>query len=79
MSADPAPPATDEDLPEPFVRVLGDYERHLVLERNLARHTVTAYSGDIAGLLQHAHRPGIEDVVGLEGPSRFLVNARWPG
>jgi len=66
VSADPAPPATDEDLPEPFVRVLGDYERHLVLERNLARHTVTAYSGDIAGLLDHAHRLGLGDVADLD-------------
>ena len=66
MSADPAPPATDEDLPECFVRVLGDYERHLVSERNLAPHTVTAYSGDVAGLLEHAHRLGLADVADLD-------------
>ncbi len=53
-------------LPEPFVRVLGDYERHLTAERDLAPHTVSAYLGDIAGLLEHAHRLGIDEVDRLD-------------
>lgn len=66
MPADPAPPAAEDDLPESLTRVLGDYERHLRSERNLAPHTVTAYSGDIAGLLDHAHRLGFDDVADLD-------------
>ncbi|MGA8847614.1 MAG: tyrosine recombinase XerC [Nocardioides sp.] len=54
------------DLPEPMVRVLGDYERHLVSERDLTPHTVRAYLADVAGVLDHAHRLGLEDVSGLD-------------
>ena len=48
----------DRDLPEAFSAVLGDYERHLSRERNLSDHTVRAYLGDIAGMLDHASRLG---------------------
>ena len=41
-----------------MARVLGDYERHLVSERDLAAHTVRAYLADVAGLLEHAARLG---------------------
>jgi integrase/recombinase XerC len=51
-----------EPLPESLTRVLGDYERHLRAERDLAPHTVTAYTTDIAGLLDHAARLGVTDV-----------------
>jgi len=53
-------------LPEAFARVLGDYERHLVAERDLAPHTVRAYLGDIAGLLEHADRFGLAEVAELD-------------
>ncbi|WP_182377115.1 tyrosine recombinase XerC [Nocardioides sp. WS12] len=53
-------------LPEGFARVLGDYERHLVSERDLAAHTVTAYLGDLVGLLDHAARLGLHDVADLD-------------
>ena len=61
MSDDLAP-ALDgrEDLPEPMARVLGDYERHLVAERDLTPHTVRAYLGDVAGILEHARRLGLD-------------------
>ncbi len=54
-----------EAIPESFVRLLGDYERHLRAERDLAPHTVAAYLGDMTGLLEHAHRLGVDDVRGL--------------
>jgi integrase/recombinase XerC len=47
-------------LPEPMAAALADYERHLASERNLAPLTVRAYLGDVAGLLDHAHRLGHE-------------------
>jgi integrase/recombinase XerC len=54
------------ELPETFARVLGSYERHLVSERDLTPHTVRAYTGDIAGLLDHAARLGLADVSELD-------------
>ncbi|MEJ7690095.1 MAG: tyrosine recombinase XerC [Nocardioidaceae bacterium] len=49
-------------LPERFARLLVDYERHLVSERDLAAHTVRAYVGDVADLLEHLTRLGCEDL-----------------
>ena len=49
-----------------MVRLLGDYERHLVSERDLAPHTVRAYLGDLAGLLDHCQRLGVTDVTDLD-------------
>jgi integrase/recombinase XerC len=59
---------TDEadELPEPMARVLGEYERHLVSERDLTAHTVRAYVGDVHGLLEHAARLGHVDATGLD-------------
>ena len=58
--------AEPEGLPEGFVRLLGDYERHLVSERDLTAHTVRAYLGDVSSLLDHAHRLGFHDVADLD-------------
>lgn len=55
-----------DELPEPMARLLGEYERHLVSERDLAAHTVRAYLGDVAGLLQHAARLGHVDATRLD-------------
>jgi integrase/recombinase XerC len=54
------------DLPEAMAVVLGDYERHLASERDLTAHTVRAYVADIAGLLDHASRLGMDDVGQLD-------------
>lgn len=54
------------ELPESFSRALGDYERHLAGERDLAPHTVRAYLTDIGGLLEHATRLGITDLSDLD-------------
>jgi integrase/recombinase XerC len=56
----------DAPLPESLTTVLGEYERHLRVERDLAPHTVTAYTTDIAGLLEHASRLGITDVTDID-------------
>ena len=42
------------ELSEEFANGLGAYERHLRAERNLSEHTIRAYLGDIAGMLEHA-------------------------
>lgn len=56
MSAEVEPTvATPEpSLPEPMMRALAAYERHLVSERDLSAHTVRAYLGDVSGMLEHA-------------------------
>jgi integrase/recombinase XerC len=41
-----SPPLSPE-----LTRALADFERHLTSERNLSRHTVRAYLGDVTGLL----------------------------
>ncbi|MDT0201095.1 tyrosine recombinase XerC [Nocardioides sp. AE5] len=49
-----------------MARVLGDYERHLAVERDLSEHTVRAYLGDLESMLEHAHRLGHEDVTTID-------------
>lgn len=49
-----------------MARVLGDYERHLAVERDLTVHTVRAYVGDVSSLLDHAGRLGQTDVGELD-------------
>jgi len=58
--------AEETTLPEGMARVLGEYERHLVSERDLAAHTVRAYLADVAGMLEHARRLGHDDVTTLD-------------
>jgi integrase/recombinase XerC len=53
-------------LPEPMAAVLADYERHLTSERDLTSHTVRAYLGDVAGMLEHAAMLGHNDVSSLD-------------
>ncbi|MFW6776275.1 tyrosine recombinase XerC [Nocardioides sp. CPCC 205120] len=53
-------------LPEGFARLLGEYEVHLQHERDLTEHTVRAYLGDVAGLLEHAGRAGVTRVEDLD-------------
>jgi integrase/recombinase XerC len=57
---------TADDLPEAMATVLADYERHLVSERDLTTHSVRAYVGDVAGLLEHAARLGHDDVTNVD-------------
>lgn len=45
---------------------LGDFARYLAAERNRSAHTVRAYLGDVASLLDHAVRMGRTDPAGLE-------------
>ena len=54
------------DLPEEMASTLAAYERHLASERNLAAHTVRAYIGDVAGMLEHAAALGHADVGSLD-------------
>ncbi len=66
MTATPAGDPGPDQLPEAMARTLGAYERHLVSERDLSEHTVRAYVGDVAGLLEHVTRLGVTDVAELD-------------
>jgi integrase/recombinase XerC len=61
-----APESLGNDLPESMAAVLASYERHLVSERDLTPHTVRAYMGDIAGMLEHAAMLGHSEVATLD-------------
>lgn len=56
---------TEDALPEAWARVLGDYEQHLVAERDLSPHSVRAYLTDLQGLAAHAARLGVQDPADL--------------
>ncbi len=46
--------------------VLAAYERHLVLERDVAPHTVRAYLSDVADLFEHLNRLGCRTIDSLD-------------
>jgi integrase/recombinase XerC len=53
-------------LPPALADCLDAFERHLRLEANRSAHTVRAYVGDIAGLLDHLARLGGREVVDID-------------
>ena len=55
-----------EPLPPPLVDALAAFEQHLSLEVSRSRHTVRAYTGDVADLLSHAARLGVTGLSGLD-------------
>jgi integrase/recombinase XerC len=65
-AADPDDQPATGELPESLVAVLADYERHLIAERDLSKHSVRAYLTDVAGLLDHLGRMGRRDLAGLD-------------
>ena len=52
-------PAGPQPLPDLLGQRLAAFERHLAAERGLSAHTVRAYLGDAASLLEHACRCGL--------------------
>ena len=60
-------------LPDGFADALDAWVRHLRAERGLSAHSVRAYRGDVATLLEHAHRMGRDRVERLD----LLVLRSW--
>jgi integrase/recombinase XerC len=58
----PATPA----LPPALVAAAEAFARHLELERGRSAHTVRAYAGDVASLLDHAARMGVTEPADLD-------------
>ena len=59
-------PTTEPGLPPELAAALDGFVRHLALERNRSAHTVRAYAGDVAALLEHARRLGVTTPAGLD-------------
>ena len=59
----PVGPATEpcDGLPPALAQALEAFGRHLALELARSPHTVRAYTGDVAGLLEHAARRGLRE------------------
>ena len=74
-----AEPATD--LPPAYVAALEAFRRHLASERGLSQHTVAAYLNDVAGLLDHAARLGLEtlDAIDPSAVRSWLARQRTSG
>jgi integrase/recombinase XerC len=53
-------------LPDWASESLAMFERHLAAERGLSAHTVRAYVGDVAALLEHACEAGLPDLAALD-------------
>jgi len=64
-----------------MARVLAEYERHLVSERDLSAHTVRAYLGDLEGMLAHASAMGAEGLndIDLRTLRSWLANQQTRG
>lgn len=75
------PESESEALPEGFSAALAAYERHLTSERDLTPHTVRAYLGDVAGMLEHAARLGATglDDLDLRTLRSWLANQQTRG
>ena len=56
----------DVGLPPALQAALEAFERHLALELSRSAHTVRAYTGDVAGLLEHAARLGVGEPAELD-------------
>ncbi|WP_405060451.1 tyrosine recombinase XerC [Kribbella sp. NBC_01505] len=66
VSANTAAGRENPTRPEGFTVLLTDYERHLTAERDLSKHSVRAYLGDIADLLDHLIRLGHNELETLD-------------
>ena len=64
--ADATGSASAERHPGELGAALEGFVRHLELERGRSPHTVRAYAGDVAGLLEHAERMQVTELDGLD-------------
>jgi integrase/recombinase XerC len=77
-SGEPAP--AGPGLPDWAAGYLAGFERHLAAERGLSPHTVRAYLGDVAALLEHACLGGLGEVAALDiGVIRAWLAAQHAG
>jgi integrase/recombinase XerC len=72
---------TGDQLPPRMAGALSAFERHLRAERSLSAHTIRAYTGDVASLLEHAARHGAQapDDLGLAHVRSWLASQHSSG
>ncbi|MFL6065288.1 MAG: tyrosine recombinase XerC [Friedmanniella sp.] len=77
----PADDLGTAELGAEFGALVGDYERHLRLQRELSPHTVRAYRADVTGLLRHLRRMGLTslDEVTLRSLRSWLAHEQTRG
>jgi integrase/recombinase XerC len=69
-----------QSLPDWVFEPLAAFRRHLAAERGLSPHTVRAYLGDVASLLQHACAGGLNELAALDiGAIRAWLAAQHAG
>jgi len=75
------PATAPAPLPAAFAAALAAFRRHLDAERGLSAHTVAAYVNDVAGLLDHAARLGLETLDAIDPPAlrSWLARQRTSG
>jgi integrase/recombinase XerC len=68
-------------LPGVYAAALDAFRRHLAAERGLSRHTVAAYVNDVANLLDHATRLGLDSLDAIDAPAlrSWLARQRTSG
>ena len=69
----PGPEGGTVPLPKCLQAALDGFGRHLAAERNLSRHTVRAYLGDVRSMLEHAAGGAVTEPAGLD----IGVLRRW--
>ncbi|SED58423.1 tyrosine recombinase XerC [Jiangella alba] len=56
----------DEELPEALAGAVVGFARHLAAERDRSEHTIRAYTGDIAALMEHLAKLGRTEIGQLD-------------
>jgi integrase/recombinase XerC len=81
LRAPRAAPVVADDLPPALGAALEAFRRHLASERGLSAHTVAAYVVDVAGLLDHAARLGLDtlDAIDAAALRSWLARQRTAG
>jgi integrase/recombinase XerC len=75
-----ARPSPQWAAPDWAFEPLAAFRRHLAAERGLSAHTVRAYLGDVASLLEHACAGGLSDLAALDiGTIRAWLAAQHAG
>ena len=81
MSSDTTEEPAPAALPTAMLAAREDFRRHLAVERDLSRHTVRAYLGDLDQMLAHAVALGHEDpgTIDLRTLRSWLANQQTRG